>query len=616
MLRACVCSLVVVLLAACPKPQGKGTPPEQYCPGGAGCEKGNDGHLTVGMSVHATSPRAFEQPRADFLSRSGDICVEGAPIGSDGKPHCGDLIEDAWKDCGRDTKCPGAQDYSGPDADGSEKDGTVDWFIDCGVDRLCPGDANYPGPDADGTEGNRKFDGFWMAGFDNNIPVFDVHDDTYARALVLTNGDVSIAIVSIDAVGIFNDDIQKIRARVAQKMANPPDFIMISSTHTHEAADTMGQWGPRPIFVPQRGVNDPWFDQVLMENAAQAVVDAATSARPARVFVAQGHVGSRTREILRDSRDPQVIDDTVTVLRFTEKASGDTIGTLVNWGNHPETLADVNNRVSSDFVWALRQAMENGVVNSQGQLMAPGVGGSCLFLQGKVGGLMTSLGTSPTSFDGVVPKDRSFAKAKAVGDIVAKTALDALGSAQEVTSPLLAFGRQHVLLRVENANFQLVFVNLDLLRRHLYEFDKTQIITESNYPKVMSEVSKVQIGSVRLLGVPGELFPELGIGFDPAFAFGKPQIDPKNINPPDLSAAPQGPPLQQQLGGEVSMVVGLSGDEIGYMVPPYDYKLHPTDPWTSRAPGSHYEETNSLGPSAVPTLFEVIGRLTEWEPTP
>ncbi|MFT3711405.1 MAG: neutral/alkaline non-lysosomal ceramidase N-terminal domain-containing protein [Archangium sp.] len=614
-MRASVlCVLVFAASCSAPPKPGKGTPPTNFCPGGAGCEKGNDGKFTVGIAARATSPRSWEQPRADFLKSVGDICPEGSLVGTDGQPHCAELIDDAWKDCGIDTLCPGATGYVAPDADGSQGDGKLDWFVDCGRDRVCPGASGYTGPDADGSEGNGKFDGFWLAGFGNNMPMAGVHDDTFARAVVMTNGDVQIAIVSIDAVGIFNDDIVRIRKRVAEKTMTPPDFILISSTHTHEGPDTMGQWGPRPVFVPERGVDDVWFDKVLIEEAAQAVVDAQTSAREAKVYVAQGHLGARTRETIRDSRDPQVIDDTVTVLKFTEKKSGDPIGSLVNWGNHPEVLSDVNNFASSDFSWAIREAMEKGVYNAAGQLLTPGVGGTCVFLQGKVGGLMTPLGVNTVSVDNDVPKQRSYAKTKAVGDLVAQTALDALGGAQEITAPLLAYGQQPLMFRVENTSFQLVFINFSILKRRLYDFDKMKVISESNYPKVASEISKIQLGPVRFLGVPGELFPELGIGFDSKFAWDRDQVNPMNPNPPDLSMAPGAPYLQEQLGGDFNMVVGLSGDEVGYLVPPYDYKLHPTKPFAEEADGDHYEETNSLGPSTVPTLLDAAKTLLEWEP--
>ncbi len=525
------------------------------------------------------------------------------------------LIADAWKDCGRDTLCNKAPDYRGPDADGSEGDGVVDWFFDCGRDRLCPGSVGYTGPDADGSEGNGTFEGYWMAGFASNIPMWDVHDDTFARAVVMTNGDVSIAIVSIDAVGLFNDDIQKIRARVAKKMATPPDFVMVSSTHTHEAPDTMGQWGPKPVAVPQRGVDDVWLDQVVIENAAQAVVDAAASARPAKVSIAQGHLGARTFEAVIDLRDPIVIDDTVTVMRFTENTSGEVIGTLVNWGNHPETVSDKNNRSSSDFVWAVREAMEKGVFNSQGQLLTAGAGGTCVFLQGKVGGLMSTLMTKTIDVDGQPAKQLSFAKTKAIGDLVAQTALNALAGAQAVTQPLLAFGYQPVVFRLENEVFQLVFLNLQLLKRKIIDFDRTKVIKDpENYPKVQSEVSKIHIGPLRILGIPGELFPELAIGYDRAFAFGEPQVSAMNVMPPDLAKAPPPPYLEAQLGGDINIVAGLAGDEVGYLIPPYDYVLDAAQPFFVAAKGDHYEETNSLGPSAVPTMLEATQKLMAWEP--
>jgi hypothetical protein len=615
----CAPLLVVLALSACrpaDKGTGTGTPPPNFCPGAPGCEGGNDGRFTAGFAVRATSPTGWEQPRPDFLKYSGADCPEGSPVGGDGRPRCGPLVDDAWKDCGRDGLCPAEAGYTAADADGSERDGVVDWFRDCGRDRLCPGDVGYAAPDADGSEGDGKFQGFWMAGFGNNVPMWDVHDDTFARALVLTNGDVSLALVSIDAVGLFNDDVQRIRARVAAKMPAPPDFILISSTHTHEAPDTMGQWGPKPAVVPERGVDDAWLEAVLIESAAQAVVDAAMAARPAKLSVARGRLGARTRETTRDSRDPQVIDDAVTVLRFDEASSGYPLGTLVNWGNHPEVLSDVNNRASSDYVWAVREAMEKGVFDAQGRQLAPGVGGTCLYLQGKVGGLMTPLGVETTSVDGTVAPQRSFAKAKAVGDLVAQVALTALAGAQAVPAPLLAYGQEPLQLPVENETFQFVFLNFGMLKRKLVGFDRTKVVSATNFPKVQSEVSVLHLGPVRILGVPGELFPELGIGFDPGLAFGAPQVDPRNPNPPDLALAPKGPFLEEALGGEFAMVAGLANDEVGYLVPPYDFKLHPDRPWAEQAAGDHYEETNSLGPSTVPAVLEAAARLMAWQPRP
>ncbi len=610
--------LAVAGLVACPAgpKTGTGTPPERFCPGGPGCEKGNDGTLKVGMAAVKVTPRGFEQPRPDFLQTSGTQCPENAPLGTDGRKHCGKLVEGAWRDCGVDRLCPGATGYVRPDADGTEGDGKPDFFFDCGRDQRCPGAAGYSGPDADGSEGDGKFQGFWMAGFGNNTPVYDVHDDMWARAVVLENGDVSIALVSLDAVGLFFDDVQRIRERVVKRNQGLPDFVLVSSTHTHEAVDTMGQWGPIRALLPERGVDDVWLKDVLIEGAAQAVSDAALSVRPAKLFSAQVQLGDKTPQVLSDSRDPFISDDTVTVLKFTEARSGDVIGTLVSWGNHPETLDDTNNGISSDFVWALREAVERGVFKRDGTQVAAGVGGVCAFFSGSVGGLMTSLHARPTSVDGDVPADGTVAKTRAVGELVALAALEGLRTAEAEPAPNLAFGAQSLKLPVDNEVFRLLFLNVDLLRRKLVDFDKNQLISPENYPNVLTEVSKVQVGGVRFAGVPGELFPELAVGFAPEFSFNQPRVDPKNPNPPKLSNAPGPPYLKALLGGEKPAVLGLANDELGYLVPEYDYVLHPTKPYSQQAEGDHYEETNSLGPQTTPKVMAAFKALFAWEPSP
>lgn len=608
--------VVSLLLLGCPKPMAKGPPPEKFCPAGPGCEQGNDGALLVGIASVKVTPR-FEKPRPDFL-KDADGCNEVAPVALDGKKHCGALVDKAFtEDCGVDRRCPGDQGYLAPDADGSERDGKPDFFFDCGRDQRCPADPGYPGPDADGSEGDGKFQAAWMAGFGNTTPANGVHDDLLARAIVLQNGDVSIALVSVDAVGLFRDDVERMRERIAKRNQGVPDYVLVSSTHTHEGVDTMGQWGPVKALIPERGVDDAWFKEVLIEGVATAVSDAMTSARPAKVFSAQVKLGEKTRQVISDTRDPFVSDDTVTALRFTEAKSGVVIGSLVGWGNHPETLSDVNNALSADFVWAVREGVENGVFTKDGTLVAKGLGGTCVYFSGAVGGMMTSLHAHPTSVDGDVPADRTYAKTKAVGDLIALAALEGLEAAAEEKAPNLAFGATTLTLPVDNEVFRLMTLpGVDIIRRALIGFDRLKPIAPDNVPTFRTEVSKVQLGGVRFLGVPGELLPELAVGYDPAFAFGAPQLDPMNPNPPNLANAPPPPYLKERLGGETPVILGLANDEIGYLVPAYDYVLHPTKPYSEEAAGDHYEETNSLGPQTTPLVLEALERLTEWEPAP
>jgi hypothetical protein len=613
---ALICCLALVACGAPKKPTSTGTPPASFCPGGPSCPSGNDGAFKAGIAKVKVTPPSFEKPRLEYLNTKGDSCPEGSPKAADGIARCGELISNAFHDCGLDTLCPGDPGY--PGADQGEKDGKPDWFLDCGRDGLCPGDPRYTAPDADGSEGDGKFQGFWLAGFGNNRPLVAVHDDQWARAVVLINGDVSLALVSVDAVGLFHDDVVRIRDRISKKLGDAaPDYVLVSSTHTHEAPDTLGQWGYKEGLIPtSRGVDDAWLTNVLIEGAAQAVADATQSARPANLSATQVKLGDKTSDVISDTRDPWIADDALTVLELTEKSGGDVIGTVVSFGDHPETVGGNNNLLTSDFIGAVRDGVENGVFKKDGSLVQKGVGGTCVFLNGAVGGMMTSLHAHPQSVDGDVPADDTFAKVKAVGDVLAIAALQGLGSATAIPNPPLAWGATELKLPVENEVFQLLFLNFSLLKRRLYDFDASKPASATNQPMVLSEVAKVQVGGLRFLAVPGELLPELAVGYDPYFSFGHPRTKAANTNPPDLTKAPAGPYLKDQLAGDIRCVVGLANDELGYLIPPYDYQLDATHPYLDEAPGTHYEETNSIGPSVTPKLLAAYSTLLGWEPAP
>jgi hypothetical protein len=59
---------------------------------------------------------------------------------------------------------------------------------------------------------------------------------------------------------------------------------------------------------------------------------------------------------------------------------------------------------------------------------------------------------------------------------------------------------------------------------------------------------------------------------------------------------------------EHRMIFGLTLDFLGYIVPRYNFVLDDLSPYIARAPGDHYEETNSIGPRAEP---EIVGTMRQ-----
>jgi hypothetical protein len=548
-------------------PDYPGDPPDLYCPGDpSGICDSNDGPLLAGAAVMSIIPACFE----------------------------------SWTDV---------------DTDGEWDEG-ADPFLDCGCDRLCPGDPGYVGPD-DG-EGDGEFQRAFIGGFGHNRPARGVRraglglagvgegDGIWLRAAVLEQGDLRLAIVAVDTVGIFLPDSARIRQALADG-GHDIDYLIVHSIHDHEGPDTMGLWGA-DLFTSGY---DPAYGEQWRQTAVDAIVQSIAELRPVASMVI-GQVDASTYDpvtgvanVLRDSRDPWVVDPNVGAARFVDDR-GETIVTLLNWACHPETAADENTLWSADYVHALRRTVEEG---SQ-WATAPGrtgVGGPALFINGALGGMMTTLGVQVTNPDGDTYQSASFEKADSIGQIVGEMALDALDVGEEIADPRLSFMATGFPLVVSNTAFLFAFEN-GILER--------EIIDVEGQMGIETEMALVNVGPLRMVTVPGEMLPELAVGgYDGSHihAPGVPLIDPANPNPPDVAAAPPGPYLLERIAAEDPLrypwIIGLGNDELGYIIP------EDAVPYFQEAEGDHYEETNSVGPhmsTVVDGQADALIDFAEW----
>lgn len=534
-----------------------GFSPDLYCPGSAGCADA-DGPLSVGAAAVPITPTCFE----------------------------------SWEDL-----------------DGDAEQDDEDAFLDCGCDRLCDGDPGYPGPDEG--EGDGEFQAVYLAGFHNPRPATGVQDELWARTIVFDQGSTRVALVSVDLVGYFRPDVEAARALVAAADLDV-DYVLIASTHGHEGPDTMGLWGPT---ATTSGV-DPdyvsWVNQQIALSVTEAVADLR---QVGSMKVGEVDVGSYHEQgvynIITDLRDPIVIDEVMGGAAFWDE-SGETIATLAHFGDHPESVADENTLITSDFPHALRQTMESG--STWQAYSRQGLGGTAVFVNGAVGGMMTGLRVDVHDPDGNIWEDYTHARTFAMGTLMGEMALDAIEGGEVVESPELKLATRTFKLLVENWGFQTLFLT-GIIERDLYDYDSSQIIDEDNTPSIITEVSLLQLGPIRFATIPGELFPELNIGGYDGSHTGHEDawlIDPDNPNPPDLSQAPEGPYMKERIGAPYSWVVGLGNDQLGYILPVYDFDLDDELPWFDEEEGDHYEETNSISSQAAPTIEAAQAELLEW----
>src|SRR5262245_37137130 len=67
------------------------------------------------------------------------------------------------------------------------------------------------------------------------FPSTHVHDELYARCLVLDDGQTKLALVVCDLLGIHRVVSEEARRLIAQRHGIPRDCVLISATHTHSA---------------------------------------------------------------------------------------------------------------------------------------------------------------------------------------------------------------------------------------------------------------------------------------------------------------------------------------------------------------------------------------------
>jgi hypothetical protein len=424
----------------------------------------------------------------------------------------------------------------------------------------------------------------YMAGFGNNRVATGIHDNLYARCVALSTGGETVVLCGVDSIGLFSDDVERIRADVKKQLASGKKTavtdpkVVVAATHDHQGPDTMGLWGPAE---GQSGIDEA-YNSLVIERVAEAASEAIRHLQPAIVKMGQGHP-SDLDQLIHDDRPPEVHDAGVIVMHVTT-THGRPIATLVNWANHPETLGSKNTLITADYPFYLCGELEKRFQ------------GVAVFLNGAVGGMQSPLGAAIIdSASGQPAADNSFQKAEIIGRRVAEAVGVAVHNGQPMTPDRIEFQETQIEIPTSNQGFQLA------AQANVFKGRKKMTATGS---------TTTQVGLVRLFArgkpfleialVPGELYPELSVGGVARYPGA------------DFPDAPFEPPIKNMMSADYKMLVGLADDEIGYIIPKAEWDEKP--PYLNGAEKPLYGEVNSVGPEAAPRIAAAMADLIQGAP--
>jgi hypothetical protein len=169
-----------------------------------------------------------------------------------------------------------------------------------------------------------------------------VHDQLYARALVLDNGTTTAAIVALDLVEM--GDTTALRQRIESEVGIPSKHIIINASHDH-SAPRGGPPTPGTSSADGRPYSTPEYVKQIDDSIVESLKQAKAALQPARVGYGTGKVDvsvarygyTPDRGWRENTNEEGFSDKTLAVLKF-ESPTGTPIAILFNYAVHSNSM--------------------------------------------------------------------------------------------------------------------------------------------------------------------------------------------------------------------------------------------------------------------------------------
>lgn len=170
-----------------------------------------------------------------------------------------------------------------------------------------------------------------------------VRDKLYAKALAVSDGENTVAMLSVDAIGIGTDIVDGITKRASSLSKIPEGNISVSSTHTHTGI---------PCGSEDKADNE--FDEMLIRLAGDCITLAASNMKEAcikfgteavtgiafnRVYIMEDGRYQTAPEIGdRTVKEPSGPIDTELSVLYIEDKDNNPLGAIINYACHPDVV--------------------------------------------------------------------------------------------------------------------------------------------------------------------------------------------------------------------------------------------------------------------------------------
>ena len=387
-----------------------------------------------------------------------------------------------------------------------------------------------------------------MGNFRDDYLARGVHDPLMAKAIVLEDpSGAKAAVLALDVCMLDRHNVALIRDVIGRSAVVPPKNVLVHATHTHSAPAPHDRFLFGLDYRPYRAAAE-----AMLVKAASAVAKAEQNLAEAQLSI--GHAreerlsfNRRLRrrdgttqmnwEALAPGFDPDRVDaawgpiDPQLTCLVIERAEGP-VAAIVNFGLHPAILAGDNWLYSADYPGQLAAALTR--IQGEGFLT--------LFLNGCCGNV------NHVDYRNL-QQGRGYGMIERVGYMLAATAAEAIRTRQPLAADRVTVAREAVALErmkippeeqkrcrrvLDDLQGQTLRGQVDGLPEAFFADLRLQMHAVQDEPDRV-EVMAIRVGDAAVVGLPGEVFCELGLD------------------------------LKQRSPAGHTLVLGLANDGIGYL---------------------------------------------------
>lgn len=331
-----------------------------------------------------------------------------------------------------------------------------------------------------------------------------IRDPLYAKACVVDSGETVLAFIVLDALFIPAREADRIRERLCRYTGIPVEQTMVSATHTHTGA---------PVRSGLDGSRHDEYLAYMADRAADAAIVAFNGRKPARIGWGTGQVGDvsfNRRYWMKDGQlrtnpgrlNPEIdrpagpIDPDVTLLRI-DGLDGQAMGIVTSFACHPDTIG--GRAYSGDYPAALSAAVKESL----------GEQAVSVFLLGACGDI------NHTDTGRPAPAERNFSRE--IGLRLAGGALRIREDTETFTEAGAGAVRAFIPMKLREASTreieqaQRVLGDSRIVGAERFFAEQIMKVAEQPGGEAQLEVQALRLGDLAFVGMPGELFVELGL---------------------------------------------------------------------------------------------------------